>query len=557
MSALFNNGLIYGNEAAVYGGGILNSYVTRLRIINAIIWGNRAGKSDFDSLKGGDITYPDLFNAGSGSVEIRHSIMQTLDWGHGSVSEIKIGSISTNPQFLNSLGDDGLPGTEDDNFQLWSNSPAIDRADGNFATARDILGRARIDFPGVSNTGIGTPNFADIGAYERYPAAETPVAEPPPGRYSGQVFVRLVSSTPGAVIRYTLDNTTPTSNSPSSASVITITTNTKLRARAFAFDYQASPEFIGDYTVSGSGKSVRADFDGDGRSDYGFYNPATGAWSLMQSRDGARTASFGYQGTISFVGDFDGDGRADFGCYDPVGIPGLASPGSWYIMQSRAGFRTETFGYPGTIPIVGDFDGDGITDFGCYDPVGIPGLALPGSWYIMQSRDGFRTETFGYAGTIPFVGDFDGDGRADFGCYDPVGIPGLASPGSWYIMQSRAGFRTETFGYAGTIPIVGDFDGDGITDFGCYDPVGIPGLASPGSWYIMQSRNGFRTETFGYKGTIPVVGDYDGDGIDDFGCYDPSGIPGAASPGSWYIMQSRNGFRTETLGFAGTEPVGK
>jgi len=105
--------------------------------------------------------------------------------------------------------------------------------------------------------------------------------------------------------------------------------------------------------------------------------------------------------------------------------------------------------------------------------------------------------------------------------------------------------------------VVGDFDGDGIDDFGCYDPVGIPGHAAPGSWYIMQSKKGFRTATFGYKGTVPVVGDYDGDDIDDFGCYDAVGIPGHAAAGSWYIMQSKKGFRTETFGYAGTLPLGR
>ena len=78
----------------------------------------------------------------------------------------------------------------------------------------------------------------------------------------------------------------------------------------------------------------------------------------------------------------------------------VARPGSWYIMQTTDGFRTETFGYDGTVPLVGDFDGDGSDDYGCYDAAGNYG-ALPGSWYIMQSTDGFVTKTFGYAGTVP------------------------------------------------------------------------------------------------------------------------------------------------------------
>ncbi len=307
------------------------------------------------------------------------------------------------------------------------------------------------------------------------------------------------------------------------------------------------------------------DFDGDRKSDLGYYHPPTGSWRLLLSDGGTRSNTFGYAGTIPITGDFDGDGVVDYGCYDPNGIPGAAAPGSWYIMQSRDGFRTETFGYGGTVPITGDFDGDGITDFGCYDAAGIPGRVSPGSWYIMQSRAGFRTATFGYGGTVPITGDFDGDGKADFGCYDAAGIYAggrwLAEPGSWYLMQSRDGFRTETFGYSGTVPVAGDFDGDGVADFGCYDAAGFFAggrwLADPGSWYLMQSRAGFRTETFGYGGTVPVVGDYDGDGVADFGCYDAAGIPGTAASGSWYIMQSRDGFRRRTWGAPGTIPLGK
>jgi hypothetical protein len=107
------------------------------------------------------------------------------------------------------------------------------------------------------------------------------------------------------------------------------------------------------------------------------------------------------------------------------------------------------------------------------------------------------------------------------------------------------------------VPVVGDFDGDGIDDYGCYDAPGIPGLVSPGQWYFMKSAEGFdNSVSFGYTGTVPVVGDYDGDGVDDFGCYDAVGIRGAASPGSWYFMKSTAGFTTVTFGCAGTVPVG-
>ena len=164
------------------------------------------------------------------------------------------------------------------------------------------------------------------------------------------------------------------------------------------------------------------------------------------------------------------------------------------------------FGYGGTVPVVGDFDGDGIDDYGCYDAVGLYGQP-PGSWYFMTSRKGFMVATFGYGGTVPVVGDFDGDGIDDYGCYDAAGIPGLVTPGQWYFMKSTEGFDASvSFGYFGTVPVVGDYDGDGIDDYGCYDAAGIPGVVAGGAWYFMKSAEGFSTQSFGYQGTVPLGG---------------------------------------------------
>ncbi len=304
--------------------------------------------------------------------------------------------------------------------------------------------------------------------------------------------------------------------------------------------------------------SVLCDFDGDGESDIGCYDAEghlgqpPGSWYFMRSQagfDGSKV--FGYAGTVPVTGDFDGDGTADYGCYDAAGNLGQPA-GSWYLMQSSAGFETRTFGYAGTVPVTGDFDGDGTADYGCYDAAGNLGQPA-GSWYLMQSTAGFETRTFGYAGTVPVVGDFDGDGTADYGCYDAAGNYGQPA-GSWYLMQSTAGFTTATFGYAGTVPIAGDFDGDGAADYGCYDAAGNYGQPA-GSWYLMQSSAGFETRTFGYAGTVPVTGDFDGDGTADYGCYDAAGNLGQPA-GSWYMMQSSEGFKTETFGYAGTVPFG-
>jgi len=51
----------------------------------------------------------------------------------------------------------------------------------------------------------------------------------------------------------------------------------------------------------------------------------------------------------------------------------------------------------------------------------------------------------------------------------------------------------------GTIPVVGDFDGDGRDDIGVYYPTG-------GNWYLFKSAQGFSQTQFGFEATIPLGG---------------------------------------------------
>jgi hypothetical protein len=60
----------------------------------------------------------------------------------------------------------GYDGGRDDNFALQRHSVAIDRGDGEFASEHDSIGLLRHDDAGTPNTGVGVPNFVDIGAFE-------------------------------------------------------------------------------------------------------------------------------------------------------------------------------------------------------------------------------------------------------------------------------------------------------------------------------------------------------------------------------------------------------
>jgi hypothetical protein len=68
------------------------------------------------------------------------------------------GNISSDPRYVN---------RENLRYDLLSRSGAIDAGTGAGAPASDFLGNPRFDDPGVANLGQGTPNFVDIGAFER------------------------------------------------------------------------------------------------------------------------------------------------------------------------------------------------------------------------------------------------------------------------------------------------------------------------------------------------------------------------------------------------------
>ncbi|MCA1704416.1 MAG: VCBS repeat-containing protein, partial [Actinobacteria bacterium] len=88
------------------------------------------------------------------------------------------------------------------------------------------------------------------------------------------------------------------------------------------------------------GLSTSADFNGDGKTDFGVYRPSTGAWYVALAGGGTTSASWGTSGDVPVPGDYNGDGKTDFGVYRP-------STGAWYV-QGQAG---ATWGTNGDVPV--------------------------------------------------------------------------------------------------------------------------------------------------------------------------------------------------------------
>ncbi len=262
--------------------------------------------------------------------------------------------------------------------------------------------------------------------------------------------------------------------------------------------------------------ATHADFDGDGRTDVSVYRASTAAWYIRNSDTQSVTAiGFGLPTDKLVPADYDGDGKADVAVY---------RDGTWFTMQSTNGFNVFNFGSAGDIPMPGDFDGDGRSDYAVFRPSN-------GVWYVWRTTLGFYAIQFGQNGDKPFAGDFDGDGMADYAVY---------RDGIWFIWKSTGGYVGIGFGLPTDKPVAGDYNGDGMMDVAVWRP-------SNGYWYILESPNlTFRAVQFGVSTDQPAPGDYDGDGK-----WDPAVFRG----GTWYMLGSQGGFFATSWGLAGDSVV--
>lgn len=190
----------------------------------------------------------------------------------------------------------------------------------------------------------------------------------------------------------------------------------------------------------------------------GRHDPRTGLWTL--SSDGGLLTPFyyGVPGDLPVVCDWDGDG---------IRTPGLYRPqtGFLYLRNSNDFGVADVeifFGVPGDLPICGDWNGDGVDTIGIFRP-------SEARFYLRNSNtQGFAEEefVFGQPSDLPFAGDWDGDGIDTVGLY-------RSSNGFVYVSNSnRSGFADiEAFyGRPGDRFVIGDWNDDGKSSFGIYRP---------------------------------------------------------------------------------------
>lgn len=266
------------------------------------------------------------------------------------------------------------------------------------------------------------------------------------------------------------------------------------------------------------------DFDGDGKTDFQVMRNTGGGpggqltWFTQNVATGAAGTAqpWGLQGDAIVPADYDGDGKADIAVWR-TGPPFGAY---FFILQSQTNtLRIDQFGQTNDDPsVVGDYDGDGKADPAVYRS----GAAVGDHsfWWYRSSLTNVITlgAEFGQTGDFPAPGDYDGDGKYDYGVQRNNG----GGQAGFHFRLSGGGTQAFVYGTPTDVILPGLYDSDCKTDIAV-----VRGSGGLILWNIRNSTDGSTTTAFwGNSATdFTVQGDYDGDGKTDLAVWRPNADP--------------------------------
>ena len=193
--------------------------------------------------------------------------------------------------------------------------------------------------------------------------------------------------------------------------------------------------------------------------------------------------------------------------------------GTW---NGNAIDRQFALGKMGDIPVVGDWNGNGITEIGVFRDNHTWNVDFNGNGVWDTIAGGDRIYITGKPGDVPVPGDWNGNNITEMGVF--------RDNHTWYIDYNGNGIwdgplggdRIYIMGKPGDIPVPCDWNGDGITEMSVY--------RGNHTWYIDYNGNGIwnspangdRIYTTGQPGDLPVYGDWNGDRLCEMGVFRPS-----------------------------------
>ena len=167
--------------------------------------------------------------------------------------------------------------------------------------------------------------------------------------------------------------------------------------------------------------------------------------------------------------------------------------GKWDGAPGDAEYK---YGAPGDVPVVGDWNGVGISRIGIF---------RRGVWFLDTNGNhtfdqGDKVFVYGRAGDVPVVSNWSGVGKAD--------QIGVFRDGAWFVDSDGDGVYQATdsqylYGVAGDQPLVGNWDGAGRKRIGVF---------RNGTWFLnVSGSNSWGPESdvlaaFGKGGDRAVVG---------------------------------------------------
>jgi hypothetical protein len=240
------------------------------------------------------------------------------------------------------------------------------------------------------------------------------------------------------------------------------------------------------------------------RDGPGVFDPATVTWHQRHETTAgfsdAPPFAFGFPAWKPVAGDWDGDGQDTIGVADTTGATGPFAV--WYLHNANGVGAPDggpfAYGVAGWVPVVGDWDGDGVDTIGMFDPA-------TGTWYLRNSNDAGAPDAgqfaYGLGNWLPVVGDWDGNGADGIGIIDPTGVSDFVTGrgGVWYLRNSPSNGAPDLpvfpYGNAGWLPLTGHW-GSSEALHATGEGRGAAAL-TPGELEAMVSAAGFRLSAAG------------------------------------------------------------